>query len=54
MTLTSKILEANERCSRYMADANEALESGNKEKADKLFEKSQFWRDRYNKLVGDA
>lgn len=53
-TLEQKIMEADERCCRALADANEAEELGNKIKAEKLFAKSGFWRDRYNKLVGNS
>lgn len=53
-SLNERIWDANDRCSRYLADANEAEERGDSTKAEKLYEKSGFWRDRYNKLVGDA
>jgi len=52
--LKDRIIEADERCGKYLADANEALESGDKAKADRLYEKSGFWRDRYNKLAGNS
>lgn len=52
-TLQEKILEADERGNRYLADANEALERGDKAKAEKLLAKGQYWLDRYNKLVGN-
>ncbi len=53
-TLAERIADADARCSRYLADANEAEERGDKDKAEKLYAKSGFWRDRYNKLKGDA
>lgn len=53
-TLEQKLIEADERCGRYLADANEAEERGDKIKAEKLFAKSGYWRDRYNKLAGNA
>ncbi|UGA46783.1 hypothetical protein HU230_0012370 [Bradyrhizobium quebecense] len=53
-TLQERITEAHERCSRHLADANEAEERGDMDKAQKLYEKSGYWRDRYNKLVGDG
>ena len=53
-SLHERILDAEERCGRYLADANEAHERGEREKAEKLWEKSGFWRDRYNKLTGNA
>lgn len=52
-TLQEKILDADERASRYLADGNEASESGKAAKAERLYEKSQYWRDRYNKLAGN-
>lgn len=53
-TLHEKIIEANDRGCRYLADANEAEERGNLKKAEKLLSKGQFWLDRYNKLAGNA
>lgn len=53
-TLKERILDADELCSRYLADANEAREAGNLEKAQKLDEKGQFWKDRYNLLAGNS
>jgi hypothetical protein len=53
-TLQEKIIEANDRGSRFLADANEAAEQGKPEKADRLYQKSQFWLDRYNKLAGNS
>lgn len=53
-TLSERIAEADERGSRYLADANEAAEAGKKDKAEKLYEKGQFWLDRSNKLRGNG
>jgi hypothetical protein len=53
-TLHERIIDADERCARYLADANEAEESGQHAKAEKLFAKSGYWRDRYNLLAGNA
>lgn len=50
----SPILEADVEGSRYLANANEAAEAGNQAKADRLYAKSQFWLDRYNKLAGNS
>lgn len=52
-TLQEKIIEADERGCRLLADANEAAENGNRAKADRLYEKGQYWLDRYNKLAGN-
>lgn len=49
-----RIREAEEKCGRYLAGANAAEERGAKKTAERLFEKSGFWRDRMNKLSGDA
>jgi hypothetical protein len=49
-----KMIDADERGSRYLADANEAAERGDHAKAEKLYQKGQFWLDRYNKLAGNA
>ena len=48
------IIEAEIRGSHWLAEGNDAEERGNKAKAEKCFEKSQFWLDRYNKLVGNT
>lgn len=53
-TLQEKIIEAEERGGRYLADANEAAERGKQEKAEKLYAKGQFWLDRMNVLLGNA
>lgn len=49
-----KVLEAEERMNRWLADGNEAEERGDMVKAEKCFSKSQFWLDRYNRLTGNA
>jgi hypothetical protein len=53
-TTHEKMIEADERGSRYLADANEAAERGQHQKAERLYEKGQYWLDRYNKLAGNA
>lgn len=53
-TIQERKIEAEQRCGRYLADANEASERGQTEKAEKLFAKSQFWLDRMNLLSGDG
>lgn len=50
--LGERIDDAEERGNRYLADANEAAEKGQKDKAEKLYDKGQFWLDRANKLRG--
>jgi len=49
-----KALEAEVRCSQWLADGNAAREAGNMAKAAKCDAKSQFWLDRYNRLTGRA
>jgi len=51
-TMSEKIADADEKGSRWLAAANEALESGKIDKAEKLFSKGQYWLDRSNKLRG--
>jgi hypothetical protein len=53
-SLNDRMIEAEMFGSRYLADGNEASERGQNEKAERLYEKSQFWLDRYNKLAGNA
>ncbi|MER9833404.1 hypothetical protein NKJ28_00305 [Mesorhizobium sp. M0145] len=50
--LQERILEAEEWGSRYLADANDAAEKGQTAKAEKLYDKGQYWLDRANKLRG--
>lgn len=50
--LNDRIVDAEDRGNRYLADANEAAENGKNAKAEKLYEKGQFWLDRANKLRG--
>ena len=52
-SLSERIADADERGGRYLADANEAAEKGDHKKAEKLYEKGQYWLDRVNKLLGN-
>lgn len=49
-----KALDAEQRCSTWLADGNEHSERGDKAKAEKCYDKAQYWLDRYNKLTGRA
>lgn len=49
-----KTLDAEERANKWLADGNEAAERGNHAKAERCYEKSQYWLDRYNRLSGNA
>jgi hypothetical protein len=51
-TLEQKIIDAHEMASKWLADGNEASEKGNHAKAERCYEKSQFWLDRAHKLEG--
>jgi hypothetical protein len=53
-TLSERIADADDRGGRYLADANEAAERGDTVKAEKLYDKVQYWLDRSNKLRGNA
>lgn len=52
-SLQDRLVKAEERGNRYLADANELAEAGQAKKAEKLYAKGQFWLDRYNKLAGN-
>jgi hypothetical protein len=53
-SLRERQIDAEERCNRYLADANELEERGQWEKAKPLRAKQQFWLDRMNLLCGDG
>ena len=48
----SKARDAETLSSQWLAEGNEAMASGKIQRAVKCFSKSQFWRDRYNRLTG--
>lgn len=54
MNARDKMIEAEQRGSKWLADGNEAAERGNHQKAERCYEKSQYWLDRYNRLAGNA
>lgn len=49
-----KALDALTRAGRHLGNANVALEAGKKAKAERLYAKSGYWRDRFHKLTGRA
>jgi hypothetical protein len=53
-TREERMVEAEVRSTRALADANEASEKGQKEKAERLYDRAQYWLDVYNKLAGNA
>lgn len=52
-TKKEKAIDAEQKAARYLADANLAAERGDSGKAERLYEKSQKWHDRMNKLSGN-
>ena len=53
-TLQEKIADADAKGSRWLAAANEANERGQVARAERLYEKVQYWLDRSNQLRGCA
>lgn len=51
-TLHERIVEAETKCGTALADANAAAERGAKATADRLYDLSQRWLDKANKLRG--
>lgn len=49
-TLSELIADADAKGNDLLARANEALETGDAERAERLFERGQFWLDRSNQL----
>lgn len=49
-----RALDAETRCSQWLADGNQAKERGDMITAEKCYAKAQFWLDRYNRLVGNS
>lgn len=47
-----KAIYAEHRSAFWLAEGNQAADSGNPVLADACFEKSQFWLDRYNTIKG--
>ena len=50
--LAERTLEAETRASQWLADGNQAREAGLLDKADRCFDKAQYWLDRANYLSG--
>lgn len=50
---TAHSQDAEDRCRRYLARANEANERGDKTKAGHFCDRAQYWLDRYYKLSGN-
>jgi hypothetical protein len=55
MTPTApNVLKAEHLASKWLGDANEADERGDRKRAERCYAKAQFWLDRLNKLLGNA
>jgi hypothetical protein len=52
--LEERALDAEARASQWLADGNAAQEAGRTVKAERCFQKAQFWLDRANLLSGRA
>jgi hypothetical protein len=50
--LSERIIEAEMLGSRWLANGNEAAERGDSVRAERCYDKAQFWLDRYNLLAG--
>lgn len=49
--LAERMIDAETRASMWLADGNMAKESGNNNLAERCYEKSQFWLDRWTLLA---
>jgi hypothetical protein len=54
MRAAKKATNFEAKASRWLADANEASEKGQKAKAERLYEKAQYWLDKANIARGWA
>lgn len=54
VVLHRMVLDAETRCAQWLADGNQAREAGKPAKAERCYAKSQYWLDRYNRLIGAA
>lgn len=52
--LHQRIADADALANRWLADGNEAAEAGQPAKAEKCYERSQYWKDRYTLLTNQA
>lgn len=52
-SLEERILDAEARGNRWLADGNEFQERGQLARAEECYRKGQFWLDRYNRLIGN-
>jgi hypothetical protein len=52
--MLTKHQNAENEASRWLGNANEAAEAGDKKLEEKCLQKSQFWLDRANRLAGNG
>jgi hypothetical protein len=52
--LSAKAADAEAKASKWLADGNEHREAGRKDRAEKCYEKAQYWLDLANKFRGKA
>lgn len=52
--LAERVLDAEAKASQWLADGNQAQEAGHTVKAERCFQKAQFWLDRANLLSHQA
>lgn len=52
--LAERVLDAETKASKWLADGNQAQEAGRTVTAERYFQKAQFWLDRANLLRGSA
>lgn len=53
-SIHEKAIYAEQQGSHWLAEANEAAERGEHDRAERMYDKSQYWLDRYNRLSGNA
>jgi hypothetical protein len=53
-TLKDRILDAETRGNKWLADGNEASERGDQPRAEECYAKGQYWLDRYNLLTAQS
>lgn len=52
-TAAEKVADADMRGNQYLSEVNEAAEAGKHDKAERLYQKGQYWLDVSNRLRGN-
>jgi len=52
-TTSANELKCDILASKWLGNANEAEEKGEYAKAERMYQKAQYWLDRYNKAAGN-